>query len=224
MDFDYVFKDLSPFDSIVQAAGRCNRNMKSEIGDIYVMEIIDENNIQGRSYGSYVYDSISLGITKEILFEHKNFLEKDVQELLDEYYIRLSNQKYQKGPWYEIKEGNWGNYVPLIEENLHEDIVFVDVDGTVSNILHEIEELQHNLENLDTKKRLWKYLENYSINVTKEEIKKWDDFYNQVFLCEDKKIEYKGNGIWLIRTSAIGEVYSPELGFIPYELKDDIYG
>lgn len=224
LDFDYVIKDLSPFDSIIQAAGRCNRNMKNKIGEIYVMEIIDENNIHGRSYCSYVYDSISLGITKEILFKNKKFSERDVQKLLDEYYNRLSNQKFQKGPWYEIKEGNWGGYFPLIKDNLYEDIVFVDLDGTVSDILYEIEDLPHDLENLDTKKRLWKYIENYSINVSKQEMKKWDNYYNQVFLSEDQKIENKGNGIWLIKPSAIGEVYSKELGFIPYDIKEGLYG
>lgn len=224
LDFDYVIKDLSPFDSIIQAAGRCNRNMKNKIGEIYVMEIIDENNIHGRSYCSYVYDSISLGITKEILFKNKKFSERDVQKLLDEYYNCLSNQKFQKGPWYEIKEGNWGGYFPLIKDNLYEDIVFVDLDGTVSDILYEIEDLPHDLENLDTKKRLWKYIENYSINVSKQEMKKWDNYYNQVFLSEDQKIENKGNGIWLIKPSAIGEVYSKELGFIPYDIKEGLYG
>ena len=224
LDFDYVIKDLSPFDSIIQAAGRCNRNMRNKIGEIYVMEIIDENNIHGRSYCSYVYDSISLGITKEILFKNKKFSERDVQKLLDEYYNCLSNQKFQKGPWYEIKEGNWGGYFPLIKDNLYEDIVFVDLDGTVSDILYEIEDLPHDLENLDTKKRLWKYIENYSINVSKQEMKKWDNYYNQVFLSEDQKIENKGNGIWLIKPSAIGEVYSKELGFIPYDIKEGLYG
>jgi CRISPR-associated endonuclease/helicase Cas3 len=224
LDFDYVIKDLSPFDSIIQAAGRCNRNMKNKIGEIYVMEIIDENNIHGRSYCSYVYDSISLGITKEILFKNKKFSERDVQKLLDEYYNCLSNQKFQKGPWYEIKEGNWGGYFPLIKDNLYEDIVFVDLDGTVSDILYEIEDLPHDLENLDTKKRLWKYIEKYSINVSKQEMEKWDNYYNQVFLSEDQKIENKGNGIWLIKPSAIGEVYSKELGFIPYDIKEGLYG
>jgi len=171
-----------------------------------------------------VYDSISLGITKEILFKNKKFSERDVQKLLDEYYNRLSNQKFQKGPWYEIKEGNWGGYFPLIKDNLYEDIVFVDLDGTVSDILYEIEDLPHDLENLDTKKRLWKYIENYSINVSKQEMKKWDNYYNQVFLSEDQKIENKGNGIWLIKPSAIGEVYSKELGFIPYDIKEGLYG
>jgi hypothetical protein len=35
---------------------------------------------------------------------------------------------------------------------------------------------------------------------------------------------YKGNGVWLITQLGIGEIYSEEVGFIPYELKEDFYG
>ena len=100
----------------------------------------------------------------------------------------------------------------------------MDLDGTLSDIIYEIEYLTHDFENLYTKKRLWKYIVNYSINVSKQEMKKWDNYYNQVFLSEDQKIENKGNGIWLIKPSAIGEVYSKELGFIPYDIKEGLYG
>lgn len=224
LDFDYVFKDMSPFDSIIQAAGRCNRNMKNEIGEIYVAEIVDKNSASRRSYASYVYDSISLTLTKEILFSNKEFSERNVPNLLEQYYTLLSKQKYQKGPWFEIKEGNWSNYVSLIKDNIREDTVFVDLDGTVSTKFCEIENLPNNLENLDMKKSLWKSIQGYSINVVKNEMEKWLSYYNEIILGQVKKLEYKGNGIWLIKPAAVGEIYSKDFGFIPFEMKDDIYG
>jgi CRISPR-associated endonuclease/helicase Cas3 len=224
LDFDYVFKDMSPFDSIIQAAGRCNRNMKNEIGEIYVAEIVDENSASGKSYASYVYDSISLTLTKEILFANKEFSERNVPNLLEQYYTLLSKQKYQKGPWFEIKAGKWSNYDPLIKDNIREDTVFVDLDGTVSTKFCEIENLPNNLENLDMKKSLWKSIQGYSITVVKKEMEKWLSYYNEIILGEVEKLEYKGNGIWLIKPSAVGEIYSKDVGFIPFDMKDDIYG
>lgn len=224
LDFDYIFKDLSPFDSIVQAAGRCNRRMLNKLGTVTVAEIVDDESDNERSYASYVYDSISLNNTKEIFAYKNKFSENEVQELLDKYYKALSVSKYQKGPWYDIKEGNWSNYKPLIEEHLYEDVVFVDVDGTVSNKLYEIESLEHSLENYERKKQLWKEIQDYSLNVPHKELEEWETHYNEVFLEEDKKLVYKGNGVWLITQLGIGEIYSEEVGFIPYELKEDFYG
>lgn len=224
LDFDYVFKDLSPFDSIVQAAGRCNRRMLNKLGRITVAEIVDDESDNERSYASYVYDSISLNNTKEIFAYKNKFSENEVQELLDKYYKALSVSKYQKGPWYNIKEGNWSNYKPLIKEHLYEDVVFVDVDGTVSNKLYEIESLEHSLENYEKKKKLWKEIQNYSINVPHKELEEWENYCNEVFLEEEKKLEYKGNGIWLITQLGVGEIYSEKVGFIPYELKESFYG
>jgi len=224
LDFDYVFKDLSPFDSIVQAAGRCNRRMLNKLGEITVAEIVDDESANERSYASYVYDSISLNKTKEIFSRKNNFLENEVQDLLNEYYLALSVSKYQKGPWYDIQKGNWSDYQPLIQEQFYEATVFVDVDGTVSNRFDEIEALENSLENYEKKKQLWKEIQNYSINAPLKEIQEWDNYFNEVFLENDKKLEYKGNGIWLITKLGLGEIYSEKVGFIPFTLKDDYYG
>jgi len=223
LDFDYVFRDMAPFDSIVQAAGRCNRRMMNEVGRIDIAEIVREDK-SGRSYASDVYDDISLDVTKEILMQRKRFFETDVQEMLSKYYDQLGKKKYQEGPWYNICKGQWSKFNPLISEIPYEDTVLVDTDGTVSEQLYKLESMENTLENLDAKRNVWKKIQKYAITVPRREMQEWENAVNEVFLDQEKKIEFKGNGIWLISKSAIGEIYSTEVGFIPYNMREEVLG
>ena len=223
LDFDYVFRDMAPFDSIVQAAGRCNRRMMNEVGRIDIAEIVREDK-SGRSYASYVYDDISLDVTKEILIQRRKFSEMDVQEMLSKYYDQLGKKKYQEGPWYNICKGQWSKFNPLISEIPYEDTVLVDTDGTVSEQLYKLESMENTLENLDAKRNVLKKIQNYAITVPRREMQEWENAVNEVFLDQEKKIEFKGNGIWLISKSAIGEIYSTEVGFIPYNMREEVFG
>ncbi len=224
LDFDYVFRDIAPFDSIIQAAGRCNRRMMNEVGRIDIAEIVREDNPSGRSYASYVYDDISLDVTKEILIQRRKFSEMDVQEMLSKYYDQLGKKKYQEGPWYNICKGQWSKFNPLISEIPYEDTVLVDTDGTVSEQLYKLESMENTLENLDAKRNVWKKIQKYAITVPRREMQEWENAVNEVFLDQEKKIEFKGNGIWLISKSAIGEIYSTEVGFIPYNMREEVLG
>ncbi|HQE50388.1 MAG TPA: hypothetical protein PKV93_13690, partial [Fervidobacterium sp.] len=223
LDFDYVFRDMAPFDSIVQAAGRCNRRMMNEVGRIDIAEIVREDK-SGRSYASYVYDDISLDVTKEILIQRRKFSEMDVQEMLSKYYDQLGKKKYQEGPWYNICEGQWSKFNSLIADVSYEETVLVDIDGTVSEQLYKLESMENTLENLDAKRNVWKRIQKYAITVPKGEMQAWEDGINDVILDKEKKLEFKGNGIWLISKSGIGEIYSTEVGFVPFSMKEEIFG
>ncbi|MDI3535044.1 MAG: CRISPR-associated endonuclease/helicase Cas3 [Thermosediminibacterales bacterium] len=88
IDFDVVYRDLAPLDSINQAAGRCNRNWGKK-GEVIVVSLRDEN----RRYSSYIYDSILLDITRRILEKYKTISEKQFLELIDDYYKELLEKK-----------------------------------------------------------------------------------------------------------------------------------
>ena len=87
IDFDIVYRDFAPLDSIIQAAGRCNRNWTDK-GKVCVINLVDEK----RPFSSYIYDAVFLNVTKNILQRSNSYNEADLYELVNEYYSVLQNK------------------------------------------------------------------------------------------------------------------------------------
>lgn len=78
LDFEAVFRELSGLDSIIQAAGRCNREGLRENGDVYVFENPNKplkNELE-----------IKANISRAMFQEFENISEP---ECINEYYSRL---------------------------------------------------------------------------------------------------------------------------------------
>ncbi|MEW6741041.1 MAG: CRISPR-associated helicase Cas3' [Nitrospirota bacterium] len=91
IDFDVVVRDIAPFDSINQAAGRCNRNGKQK-GEVYIVSLKDEKR---RMYSSYIYDPVLIDITRKILNNREEIKESEFLSLIDEYYSETEKKKSQ---------------------------------------------------------------------------------------------------------------------------------
>jgi len=91
VDFDVLFRDLAPLDSIVQSAGRCNRHGASH-GTVKVLKLIRE----GKLFASQIYDRILLDITEKLL-SGRRFLEPELGEVFDEYQRALVRRKNVEG-------------------------------------------------------------------------------------------------------------------------------
>lgn len=83
LDFDEVYKDISPLDSIIQCAGRCNRNNRLEQGLVYVYNLIDKN---GKRFSS-IYKNIDL--VYDFFENYKAIEEKDYKQVIDDYFLKL---------------------------------------------------------------------------------------------------------------------------------------
>ena len=89
-DFDNVIRDIAPIDSIIQAAGRCNRHNKKACGEVNVVNIC---NSKERLYGDMVYGKMQIMISKEILNEYKEIEESQYLDLIEKYFLKAEENK-----------------------------------------------------------------------------------------------------------------------------------
>lgn len=86
IDFDEVYRDFAPFDSLNQSAGRCNRNMERGKGSFYVIKLTD---LEGKLFYSRIYDSVLCRITEELLKGVKELTEPEFNNMIEKYFRRV---------------------------------------------------------------------------------------------------------------------------------------
>ena len=95
LDMDLVIRDFAPLDSIVQVAGRCNRNSRKNRCDVEIVSLIND---KGKRYSEYVYRTngspdISLQETRRVLEELNTVNEEDVLGLTQTYFAAIRQHK-----------------------------------------------------------------------------------------------------------------------------------
>lgn len=140
LDFDMGIRDLAPMESIIQTAGRINREgKKKEFSPLYIVRL--ENDSQ------YVYKKHHLDRTEKLLQMKDVFMEPDYRGLVEEYYRELleagvseeSRQLWEQGimglDFEKLKE------FQLIEQMGEVVDVFIELDETASLLADAFEEL-----------------------------------------------------------------------------------
>jgi CRISPR-associated endonuclease/helicase Cas3 len=87
LDFDMVIRDLAPIDSLIQTAGRCNRNgqRKASESKVYIFAVRDAKDIlyANRIYGNYLIDK-----TRETFADCSSY---EITELAEVYYNKVKS-------------------------------------------------------------------------------------------------------------------------------------
>ena len=91
LDFDLVIRDFAPLDSLVQIAGRCNRNNKRPRCKVQIVHLQDDES--NKPFYHFVYDSIHLDATYQVLQGREVVFEEDVLELSQRYFRELERRK-----------------------------------------------------------------------------------------------------------------------------------
>jgi len=86
LDFDMGFRDIGPLDSIIQVAGRINRNNRDgfKYSPLYIINFEDDSRL--------IYGRLTIKTTLDVLSgEKKYFFEKEYLDLIKKYYKQIVN-------------------------------------------------------------------------------------------------------------------------------------
>lgn len=219
LDFDWVFRDMGPLDSVIQVAGRCNRHAAGKNpGQVLVVELVDD---RGKSFCRMVYDDVLLINSRDVLVPEEAFDEKRVPELVEDYYTNVLEGVTHEPVWSNIENGLWGpdKKVDLIKkkDERQKETVFVELDRGVRPILNRLRDTKWTLESLDEKKRLLRQVQQYSIEISLKDLEAWRDRLATRTTNDDIPLvgRYEDEEYWFISREAVGIVYDRITGFVP---------
>lgn len=111
IDMDLVIRDFAPLDSLVQIAGRCNREGKKARCQVEIVDLVDE---EEQRYSEMIYDPVHLQVTRNLIKDISEVLEEDVLELSNGYFQGLFSQK-DTGGVHLKRFAHWQEDIPVYE-------------------------------------------------------------------------------------------------------------
>lgn len=209
LDFDMGFRDIGPIDSIIQVAGRINRN--NDVEKIHSPLYIIDFDVKATTM---VYGRLTYIQAKKSLEQKNCFFEKEYLELITAYFDGISEKssfadartffnsmktlKYDSEEKSELPVSAFR----IIEESDRYAAVFIETDKDASEVLE-------------------KYLQKITNEISREEYNKdWKLKFQQhvisvpKYLCEDLETvnEYEEN-ILFVPNKEIGSRYSTKTGY-----------
>jgi CRISPR-associated endonuclease/helicase Cas3 len=209
IDFDVVYRDFAPLDSINQSAGRCNRHGFRGLGEVRVVKLVDDN---GREYSRRIYDIVLLSATEKFLTEE--LTERKLLDVIDDYFETLWREKISHDKSEQlldalksIEHDSLYENFKLIEDQPYRRDVFVAVDDEAESVLNEVKEVWE--------RRQRKEISLWEAKIEFEKLKA--EFYNYVIsvaLSKDSEIELDDRlKIRVVRKEYIDSYYDGEIGF-----------
>ncbi|MEQ8172341.1 MAG: helicase-related protein, partial [Candidatus Eremiobacterota bacterium] len=205
IDLDVVFRDIAPFDSIMQSAGRCNRNFNNKEGMVYIL------NFEGGKYSKQIYDPILIQETERILQENPEFSEAKFLHLAEEYFNNLKPRIVQNSEYLTSIHGLDYDDHPkyaidkfkLIEEGYPKVDIFVEINNNAKQIFSKYQEIKNHTQDRFERKK--------AFNKIKSE-------FTQFVMSVGKSVVIKNqppdsNGFTRIPFEQLREFYNEETGF-----------
>lgn len=169
IDFDVVYRDIAPLDSINQSAGRGNRNGIGTKGIVNLYRLINDD---GKEVRGQIYSNFLIEITQD-LFEGKKFIgESEIFDLNNEYFKRVvrATKKINEQVFNEfidnMKNMNFkdirDNFELIAKQDYKVDVI-VRYDEEVNKNIKIIKESSEYLEVVNA----WRRLNAYKISINK---------------------------------------------------------
>jgi len=171
IDFDVGFRAYAPWDSIIQVAGRVNRNNLKKSGNVFVFKDDD--------YKKVYRDDVKASITKNK--ETEFFKESSINEieLVPEFYREIIgvHGNINNNPFIKSSAGNVADmknlFFDIIDKEIHliegETLsLYIPIDGKAKDLWDDYKKLfedERCFDNIIEIKEMRKDLQKYSINI-----------------------------------------------------------
>lgn len=192
IDCDCVYRDMGPLDSIIQVAGRCNRNKRLDNAEMHLVNLTNE---KGSSF-TKIYDPVLLNIVNTLFQngDRNKIPEVDFVELIDDYFklakAKSGTQTKLIDSIYDLyfydKNPDRNKRIPisdfeLIREDSYKTDIFIELDDEAKNVrqkYYKVQEIkssfERKLEFLKIKKQFYDYVisvsKNYSADFKEDEL------------------------------------------------------
>jgi len=216
IDFDTVYRDMAPVDSIIQSCGRCNRNFTIDLGIIHLIDLKNEN---GTSYSNLVYDDLLIGISREIFKGISEISEEEIDKyLVEPYFDKVANYISQSDKYlhslknlFYFSQNKASENLPIsnfsIIKGFFKANVYIEYDQEAIELWNEFEKI----ESLDPKEwyvkanQLFKRMNQYiiSVNLTKSLIENGPPLIDR----------QRGSSFYFVQKAKLNDFYDEEIGF-----------
>jgi len=208
IDFDVVYRDNAPLDSINQGAGRCNRENRGERpGDVFLVYLTEN----GKLMSTYIYDQLLLNTTADILQKGAVLYENCFFDISREYFDRVSkiiSRQSSRELLERIGQLRYGDAFTgsdafqLIRESFERENVFVEVDEEARALWARFREIRSIPDRWERKAEFNKIkarFSQYVISISVEVLK--------------RNLPPEDGGFYFVPYSQLDEYYDLETGF-----------
>ncbi len=238
IDMDVVIRDLGPFDSIMQVAGRCNRENKGSKGEVHVFNMVRDS---GSHYYERIYKKVHCATSSEVLKGHDVIEEKEFLDIINDYFAKAVDRTAQtNGALLKALEkmnfndrDNRGDkskeieYVAdfsLIDELPNYVDVFIDTDDTLdvnidgerlqkpSDIWNKYMEDVVKMQDINVKRinylKIKKYLREFTISINR-------DYSPEKLQEKDQELQRKNKrcNLYSLPENSFGTYYDDTIGY-----------
>lgn len=217
IDFDVVYRDFAPLPSLIQSAGRSNREWQGS-GRTIIIKLVDGS---GKSFAKHTYKGydVDLKLTEELLNQRTEFTENELHSIIEQYFYTLRHGGLKSmDESYALLKGmslcifdtcEYNDILPvssfrLIDDDMYKFPVFVELDEHAISLWEEYSYvLDYDIDKWDKKNKLSelnKKMSEYVINVGNNHLK-------------DVNIPPAINGYLYVSNNQIGNYYNKDTGF-----------